>query len=112
MMMSLDRKTNVEDFAPQLSGGVQVDLANVHGKELFKNTLFMVGQWTGRTNWGQGCSPRYTTVVYFVCVSQVYPVQGFPDPAISQASERIVREHQAKYSQDSRILQQVLLPIL
>ncbi|XP_062326909.1 protein SSUH2 homolog isoform X1 [Osmerus eperlanus] len=75
--LKVEWKTNVEDFAQQLSGGLQVDLANVHGKELFKNAQYMV-----------------------------YPAQGFPDPAISQASERIVREHQAKYSQDSRILQQ------
>lgn len=32
---------------------------------------------------------------------------GFPSPAISEASERLVRDHQAKYAQNSRILQQV-----
>ena len=40
---------------------------------------------------------------------QVYPLIGFPNPAIAEASERLVREQQAKYAQDSRILQQVRL---
>lgn len=39
--------------------------------------------------------------------SQVYPLLGFPNPAISEASERLVQEHQRKYAQNSRILQQV-----
>lgn len=34
---------------------------------------------------------------------------GFPDPAVVRASERLVSEHQGKYSQTSRILQQVTL---
>ena len=38
---------------------------------------------------------------------QVYPLLAFPDPAIAQASERMVQEHQAKYLQTSRVLQQV-----
>ncbi|KAK2841395.1 hypothetical protein Q7C36_012974 [Tachysurus vachellii] len=36
----------------------------------------------------------------------LYPVMGFPDPSLSQASERLMREHQAKYFQTSRIVQQ------
>lgn len=32
---------------------------------------------------------------------------GFPDPAIGEASARLVQEHQSKYAQTSRILQQV-----
>lgn len=41
------------------------------------------------------------------CCVQVYPVIGFPDPAVVGAAQRLVSEHQAKYSQTSRILQQV-----
>lgn len=49
-------------------------------------------------------------LTYFsVCPSQVYPLLGFPLQAISQASEHLVREHQTKYAQSSRILQQVSL---
>ncbi|XP_017322462.1 protein SSUH2 homolog isoform X1 [Ictalurus punctatus] len=36
----------------------------------------------------------------------LYPVMGFPDPSLNQASERLIREHQSKYFQTSRILQQ------
>ncbi|XP_041837274.1 protein SSUH2 homolog isoform X2 [Melanotaenia boesemani] len=38
--------------------------------------------------------------------SQIYPLLGFPNPSISEASERLIREHQSKYAQTSRILQQ------
>lgn len=38
---------------------------------------------------------------------QVYPVMGFPDPTVVNAAQRIVNEHQGKFSQTSRILQQV-----
>uniref|UniRef100_A0A3Q3WR81 Ssu-2 homolog, tandem duplicate 1 n=1 Tax=Mola mola TaxID=94237 RepID=A0A3Q3WR81_MOLML len=37
---------------------------------------------------------------------QVYPLLGFPNTAIVEASERLVREQQSKYTQNSRILQQ------
>uniref|UniRef100_A0A8C6UCN1 Uncharacterized protein n=1 Tax=Neogobius melanostomus TaxID=47308 RepID=A0A8C6UCN1_9GOBI len=47
-----------------------------------------------------------------VFVSQLYPLVGFPNPAISEASERMVRDHQSKYAQNSKILQQVLLLLL
>uniref|UniRef100_A0A3B4EYX8 Protein SSUH2 homolog n=1 Tax=Pundamilia nyererei TaxID=303518 RepID=A0A3B4EYX8_9CICH len=40
------------------------------------------------------------------CFSQVYPLLGFPNPAVSQASERLIKEHQTKYGKTSRILQQ------
>ncbi|KAI1900007.1 hypothetical protein AGOR_G00067780 [Albula goreensis] len=36
----------------------------------------------------------------------VYPVVGFPDNAINQASARAVREHQVQFSSTCRILQQ------
>ncbi|KAF3856705.1 hypothetical protein F7725_017428 [Dissostichus mawsoni] len=37
---------------------------------------------------------------------KLYPLLGFPNPAISEASEKMVREHQSKYAQNARILQQ------
>lgn len=40
---------------------------------------------------------------------KVYPVLGFPDPSVVQASQQFVRDHQNKFSQTSRILQQVLI---
>ncbi|KAF5898135.1 protein SSUH2 isoform X1, partial [Clarias magur] len=36
----------------------------------------------------------------------LYPVVGSPDASLSQASERLIREHQSKYIRTSRILQQ------
>ncbi|CAB1415455.1 unnamed protein product, partial [Pleuronectes platessa] len=36
----------------------------------------------------------------------LYPLLGFPNPAISEASERLIKDHQSKYAQNSRILQQ------
>ncbi|XP_032370692.1 protein SSUH2 homolog [Etheostoma spectabile] len=53
------------------------ELRSVSGKELFKNNQYLL-----------------------------YPLLGFPNPAISEASERLVRDHQSKYAQNSRILQQ------
>jgi len=43
----------------------------------------------------------------FDCSLQVYPVMGFPDPSVVQAAQRLVSDHQGKFSQTSRILQQV-----
>lgn len=43
---------------------------------------------------------------------QVYPVMGFPDPTVVQAAQRLISEHQGKYSQTSRILQQVTVHLL
>lgn len=69
---------NVEDHVVSQNSGMDVgDLSAVSGKELFKNSQYLI-----------------------------YPVTGFPNPAISEASERMVRDHQAKYGQASRILQQ------
>lgn len=34
---------------------------------------------------------------------------GFPDPAVVQAAQRLVSDHQGKFSQTSRILQQVII---
>lgn len=45
--------------------------------------------------------------IFFNHPVQVYPLMGFPDPSVVSASQRFVNEHQGKYSQTSRILQQV-----
>lgn len=36
----------------------------------------------------------------------LYPVMDFPNPSLSQASERLIQEHQSKYFQTARVLQQ------
>ncbi|XP_034724178.1 protein SSUH2 homolog [Etheostoma cragini] len=69
---------HVEDHVVAQNCGLNVDeLRSVSGKELFKNNQYLL-----------------------------YPLLGFPVPAISEASERLVRDHQSKYAQTSRILQQ------
>ncbi|XP_030634129.1 protein SSUH2 homolog [Chanos chanos] len=76
--LKVEWKNNVEDFAVQQTGGFDsANLGSVTGKKFFEDTKYMV-----------------------------YPVLGFPDPNVSQASERLVREHQSKFSQTSRIHQQ------
>lgn len=50
---------------------------------------------------------RMLNMALVVCFLQVYPVLGFPDAAIAQASERLLKDHQVKYNKNSRILQQV-----
>lgn len=78
IQLKVEWTNNVEDFVVENSSGMDnSNLSSVHGKEMFRIAQFMV-----------------------------YPVLGFPDPSISQASERMVNEHQAKYSQTARILQQ------
>lgn len=66
-----------EFIAQDLSGLKAENLDKVSGKELFKDAQYMV-----------------------------YPMRGFPDVSVAQASERIVRDHQMKYAQTSLILQQ------
>ncbi|KAM4609655.1 protein SSUH2 homolog isoform 1-T1 [Polymixia lowei] len=69
---------NKEDYVLEQSSGLQLaNLSKVSGKELFRDSQYMV-----------------------------YPVMGFPDPAVVQAAERLVHDHQGRYSQTSRILQQ------
>ncbi|KAM8867284.1 protein SSUH2 homolog [Synchiropus picturatus] len=76
--LKVEWTNNVEDHVMEQSSGMKIDdLRSVSGKELFKNSQYMV-----------------------------YPLVGFPYPAISEASQRLVREHQSKYPQTSRILQQ------
>ncbi|KAM9408431.1 protein SSUH2 homolog isoform 4-T4 [Pholidichthys leucotaenia] len=69
---------HVEDHVVEQNSGLKIkDLRLVSGKELIKNNQYLL-----------------------------YPLFGFPYPAISEASERMVKEHQSMYSQTSRILQQ------
>ncbi|XP_059358863.1 protein SSUH2 homolog isoform X2 [Carassius carassius] len=70
--------TEKDDYTAQDSSGLRPEkLGKVSGKELFKDAQIMV-----------------------------YPVMGFPDVSVAQASERLIRDHQVKYTKDSRILQQ------
>ncbi|XP_061582960.1 protein SSUH2 homolog [Cololabis saira] len=76
--LKVEWTNNVEDHVVEQNSGLKVeDLSSVSGKELFKNSQYMV-----------------------------YPLLGFPNPAISEASDRMVRDHQSKYAQTSRVLQQ------
>ncbi|XP_031424108.1 protein SSUH2 homolog isoform X2 [Clupea harengus] len=71
-------KNNLEDYVAQQSSGIQIEnLSSVTGNRLFHDAQYMV-----------------------------YPVYGFPDPNVSQASDRLVKEHQSKFSQSGRIHQQ------
>ncbi|XP_034162805.2 protein SSUH2 homolog [Pangasianodon hypophthalmus] len=66
-----------EYMVEQLSGLQSENLNKVSGRAMFTDSQYML-----------------------------YPVMGFPDPSVSQASERLIQEHQSKYFQNSRILQQ------
>ncbi|XP_068578277.1 protein SSUH2 homolog [Cebidichthys violaceus] len=68
---------HVEDHVVQQNSGLTIDLKSVSGKELFKNSHILL-----------------------------YPLLGFPNPAIAEASQRLITDHQTKYAQTSRILQQ------
>uniref|UniRef100_A0A8C9VXQ5 Ssu-2 homolog, related sequence 1 n=1 Tax=Scleropages formosus TaxID=113540 RepID=A0A8C9VXQ5_SCLFO len=69
---------NKSEFVEEQSSGLKMDkLSKVTGKELFKDTQYMV-----------------------------YPLMGFPDPAVNQAADRLVKEHHTQFSQTARILQQ------
>ncbi|XP_053281430.1 protein SSUH2 homolog isoform X1 [Pleuronectes platessa] len=69
---------NCDNYVVEQLSGLQVNnLSTVSGKEMFRDTQYMV-----------------------------YPVMGFPDPAVVNASQRLVHEHQGKFSATSRILQQ------
>ncbi|XP_026863465.2 protein SSUH2 homolog isoform X1 [Electrophorus electricus] len=69
---------NNDDYLVEQSSGLKSDnLCKVTGREMFKDSQY-----------------------------QLYPVMGFPNHAIVQASERLIREHQSRYFQTSRILQQ------
>uniref|UniRef100_A0A8C8JLB0 Uncharacterized protein n=1 Tax=Oncorhynchus tshawytscha TaxID=74940 RepID=A0A8C8JLB0_ONCTS len=69
---------NLDDYIVEQSSGLHVvNLSKVSGQEMFRDAQYMV-----------------------------YPVMGFPDSNVVRAAERLVREHQARFSQTSRILQQ------
>ncbi|KAF3860601.1 hypothetical protein F7725_000856 [Dissostichus mawsoni] len=69
---------NSENYVVEQSSGLQADnLSKVSGKELFRDTQYLV-----------------------------YPLVGFPDPTVVNAAQRLVHDHQGKYSRTSRILQQ------
>ncbi|KAF3697015.1 Protein SSUH2 -like protein ssu-2 -like protein [Channa argus] len=69
---------NSDDYVVEQMSGLQVNnLSKVSGKELLRDSQYMV-----------------------------YPVMGFPDPAVVNAAQRLVSEHLSKFSQTSRILQQ------
>lgn len=70
--------TNTDNYVVEQSSGLQLDnLSKVTGKELFRDSQYLV-----------------------------YPVVGFPDVTVVNSAQRLVSEHQAKFSQTSRILQQ------
>ncbi|KAG7226817.1 hypothetical protein INR49_014166 [Caranx melampygus] len=72
------RTNHVEDHVVEQNSGLAVDdLRSVSGKELYKYNQYML-----------------------------YPLIGFPNQAMAEASERLIKDHQSKYSQNSRILQQ------
>ncbi|XP_008294050.1 protein SSUH2 homolog [Stegastes partitus] len=78
IQLKVEWTNNVADHVVEQNSGLKVDdLRSVSGKELFKNSQY-----------------------------QLYPLLGFPNPAISEASERLIREHLAQFAQSSRILQQ------
>uniref|UniRef100_A0A3Q3F390 Ssu-2 homolog, related sequence 1 n=1 Tax=Labrus bergylta TaxID=56723 RepID=A0A3Q3F390_9LABR len=69
---------NTDNCVVGQSSGLQLDnLSKVSGEELFKDTQYMV-----------------------------YPVTGFPDVTVVNTAQRLVGEHQNKFCQSSRILQQ------
>ncbi|XP_029011393.1 protein SSUH2 homolog isoform X1 [Betta splendens] len=69
---------NCDDYVVEQSSGLQVTkLSKVSGKELYRDSQYMV-----------------------------YPVIGFPNPEVMQAAQRLVNDHQVKFCQTSRILQQ------
>ncbi|XP_008318793.1 protein SSUH2 homolog [Cynoglossus semilaevis] len=76
--LKVEWTNHVDDHVVEQSSGLKVgDLHSVSGKELFKNNNYLL-----------------------------YPLIGFPNAAIAESSERLIREHQSKYSPNSRILQQ------
>ncbi|KAI5607543.1 protein SSUH2-like [Silurus asotus] len=76
--LTVEWKNNIDDYIVEQSSGLEKNkLDAVTGKKLIKDTKYMV-----------------------------YPLNGFPEPNLAQASERMVREHHSKFSQTSRIMQQ------
>lgn len=78
IQLTVEWTNHVEDHVVEQNSGLKIDdLRTVSGKELFKNNQYLL-----------------------------YPLIGFPNPAIAEASERLLKEHQTNYAQNSRVLQQ------
>ncbi|KAG7493799.1 SSUH2-like [Solea senegalensis] len=78
IQLKVEWTNHVDDHLVQQDSGLNVDdLRSVSGKELFKNNNYLI-----------------------------YPLLGFPSAAIGEASDRLIKEHQSKFAQNSRILQQ------
>ncbi|XP_067361185.1 protein SSUH2 homolog isoform X1 [Channa argus] len=78
IQLKVEWTNHVEDYVVEQNSGLSSEeLRSAHGKELFKNSQPVL-----------------------------YPLIGFPNPAIAEASERMIKDHQTKYGQTSRILQQ------
>ncbi|XP_026163115.1 protein SSUH2 homolog [Mastacembelus armatus] len=78
IQVKVEWTNHVDDHIVEQNSGLKAEeLRSANGKELFKNSQYLL-----------------------------YPLLGFPNPAISEASERLIKEHQSKYAQTSRILQQ------
>uniref|UniRef100_A0A3B5M5V9 Ssu-2 homolog n=1 Tax=Xiphophorus couchianus TaxID=32473 RepID=A0A3B5M5V9_9TELE len=76
--LKVEWANHVDNHVVEQNSGLKAEeLNSVNGKELHKMTQIMV-----------------------------YPLYGFPNPAIVEASDRLIKEHQSKYAQTSRILQQ------
>ncbi|XP_028307914.1 protein SSUH2 homolog isoform X2 [Gouania willdenowi] len=76
--LTINWANNSDDYVVEQLSGLQVaNLSKVSGKELYRDSQYLV-----------------------------YPLMGFPDPSVVQASQRLVSEHQGRFSQTSRILQQ------
>ncbi|XP_007547118.1 protein SSUH2 homolog isoform X1 [Poecilia formosa] len=76
--LKVEWANNVDNHVVEQNSGLKAEeLNSVNGKELFKMAQIMV-----------------------------YPLYGFPNPAIVEASDRLIKEHQSKYAQTSRIMQQ------
>lgn len=97
------RENNIDNHTAEEVSGLKVaKLDQVPGMEVFKETNDTVKA----TALDKKQIILSHIMRYFVM--QVYPVALFPDQSIVQASKNLVRQHQEKYSQTSRILQQVL----
>ncbi|KAI3369787.1 hypothetical protein L3Q82_024599, partial [Scortum barcoo] len=78
IQLKVEWTNHVDNHVVEQNSGLKIDnLRSVSGKELFKNNQYLL-----------------------------YPLLGFPNPAICEASDRLIKEHQSKYAQTSRILQQ------
>ncbi|XP_051915819.1 protein SSUH2 homolog isoform X1 [Hippocampus zosterae] len=69
---------NSDDYVVEQCSGLDLNnLSQVSGREVFKDSQYLV-----------------------------YPVMGFPDPAVVNAAQRLIGEHQGRFSQSGRILHQ------